>query len=249
MGVPRAWRLAICGLAVVGLTACGTDTRLRGTDPPPAVPHGSPAATPSDDGEVRITDQGSSVITDDGRRITYAVVLENTSRDVAWNAKVTLQLVDSGGRPVADESVDAHELTGQTTIAPGGQGAVTGTLYLDGNRAAGVRATLGDVEWWPVPDGEAPLATFTTSGISHAPSNHSFEILTFGVESDHDQASGSPTATVVFRDKTGAVIGGAEDRLRGGPIPPGRCRRQVKVDPVPGADPARTQVFLTPQQR
>lgn len=268
-GTPRRIRrmsLLLClpGL-VASLGAC-TDGGGGGAGPSPPEPSTAGPASftePPDGGALTVAETGFSSEPNQQEAadiLSYGVVVTNTSEFVALDAVVSIRLLDAGGDPIDEISGEPTDRPARrqtvTRLLPGERLGFGGTVPHHG---AGVADLAVDIEtatwspvseqfWWSHPVTTSDVTTQDTAGAS---------VLRFAVNAAYtrEMIPGELVIggrfTAIFRDGSGAVVGGADCCHAGGgdapvEIPPGESQGQLILDygTPAGADDARTEVYL-----
>ena len=201
----------------------------------------------------------------DGEAVAYAIVVENTSDFVVRNLQLSYRFVDASGAAVHeadrhDDEVPEAEDASIPEIRAGESFAVGSTIYLESSiDVAEIEVELNGIDdWLPVDyyerTGEARIYAgdldVTGIGVGYGLLNE--PVVTFTVESGRSEPTETSLyAYVVFRDTDGAIIGGT--RVLGGDSGPvsipagGSIEREVDGPmEIPGIDPSRTEVYLSP---
>ncbi|MGH3729323.1 MAG: hypothetical protein ACRDTU_11305 [Micromonosporaceae bacterium] len=208
---------------------------------------------------MRVVEKGFSVTKRiDGPMLSYGIVLENTSRFVA-KLDVRIRMLDASGKAVKAMLVQPTAQLTHTVdnIFPGeryGVGYIVSTAGPD-ERARNVvklEVKLVEVEWWPskstpmeyaVP---RPFIRVKLDKMKVEPDKRSGgAAIRFTVVSSHKDAINDPYVRMVFRDKAGKVLGGADSTLNT-VFPPGKSAAEVEIPHgVPdGIDESRSDVFF-----
>jgi hypothetical protein len=186
----------------------------------------APPSAPSvgDSSGIRIVEQGFS---QSGPMASMGVLLRNDTGKVAYRTLVTFDALDPSGRTVISESHQRFRTQVVPTILPGKTVAVGNANLLDDATRRGVSefrsiSVKVQVDQWINPgSGDNGLGEVSATVVVGSGSRESSGIgsLRFDLESANCEttAQGTPTGMVsrgvslVFRDKSGAVVGGSLD--------------------------------------
>lgn len=226
------------------------DDGLDREDDPDELP---PYESPRDGGELRVAEQGFSSL--DDRRgdpepmVSYGVVVENTSDQVAAGVEVTVGLVDPAGQPITD--IVEGEATRTFTIPvlfPHQRFGVGTTSYVERPGVAGLEVGFeSGTEWWPADHELIEFPEVTTSDVTTAHEADDTYTVSFTIDSPYPFAWMRTTNQVyaVLRNGAGEIVGGAHDFLSGGVVAAGTSAGRIHSGyPVPEVDDARTEVYV-----
>lgn len=227
----------------------------------PAEPKGvtTQAAHAPDGGGLRVVEKGFTQFDGPhGFHVSVGVVLENTSKQLAYRSRVTLRIYD-GKRHPAEWGSRGGTVVMVPVLGPGERAGVgTGTAarnstiqasngrLLDGPpvTVTTLEVQLGEAQWLPPDD-----KTFARISARHErtePDSISDEDATirYVIESEHCRPVSGHGIGIVFRSKTGAIAGGDVD----GNMAP--CRPGSETESAtafqsfpPNADLTRTEVY------
>jgi hypothetical protein len=167
-------------------------------------------------GGLRVVEKGITQVSK-GFRVSLGAVVENTSGQVAYRARVTFAYSDAHGRSVVPPN--RPELAMQIPVILPGQRIPVGNwsyVVWDADDTlpvvADVQVTLGSVRW--LPSGSA-FAQITARPHAAARSDVSAETasVTYTVDSHYCRALTPHGVAMVFRDRTGRVVGGSLDLI------------------------------------
>lgn len=185
-------------------------------------------------------------------QVAYAAIVENTSDQVIANARVRLRFLTATGDVVTDNPARDTRTIGR--FLPGQRIALGGTTRREG--AANITRVEAEAiemirpgRWWPEAEdaahGDRRDGELTARDIHVGYGDTGEPVVTFTIESTHEQEVRPLGATVVFRNAAGDIVGGEWSSLDGSVLPRGSMEAEVRVaDPmeIPGIDPARTEV-------
>lgn len=258
---------------VVGFRVAGTSSSSQG---PTTAASPAPSATPSaiphrarqspGGGTIEVVEKGLSSYVDQRayERVSYGIVLANTSTThVAYTARVEIHVVGSDGRPAFDEWEREHyvwRLVG--AILPGQTVGIGGVTYASRLDTVQLQVTVHDALWLP-PDQGGPLwldpvvpaegiaaSKITATGIRTERDPDSADMtLAFTVDSEY-RVPVRLAAEAIFRNSDGVIIGGTGSRsgssLRS--YRPGRSAETVELShspPPPGVDDSKTAIYFS----
>ncbi|CAM3354314.1 hypothetical protein [Stackebrandtia soli] len=189
-----------------------------------------PVEAPTDGG-IEIVDSGFTGHTEiDGDIwVTYGVVIANTSDLVAHNVRVKVSIAGFD-----DGNIDMSQFegaVGTTALTPGQRHAEGGSLLLEPNERVSEALTDGklrldlsvdETEWWPIENRMYQFGVVTATAIkAHFPEQNEndrnrngedlADHITFTTSSTFESPVGV-SVSGVFRDNSGAIIGGFDDR-------------------------------------
>jgi hypothetical protein len=217
-------------------------------------------------GGIRVVEQGFSQ-SDVDESISLGAVLENTGHEVAYRTRVVLRLFDERHRPTAGASPIVQEIP---ILLPGQRIGVGGDARPSaGTTAASFQVELGSTRWVPRdalgsdfspvtatsprtvrPDPTSPSTVdvhYTEVSTNCRPLVDGGAAVVFRDDSGAivGGALGQPGALTVFRDRRGVAVGGESHLPSGNPCDPGtRDMWVIPLDPAPStAVAARTTVY------
>ncbi|TWJ08091.1 hypothetical protein LX16_4311 [Stackebrandtia albiflava] len=246
----RSHRLLLAGVvtavAVAGCTSNPEDDPDTGQPVESAPP--APADESGDGGVVEVAETGHSLTEDSAGdvMVTYAVIVENTSADVAIGTNLDIRLLDSAGEPVTDEVTGNDRIASTVNLVmPGERQAVTNTTYIDGDDVASLEVTVDGSRWLPA--GDARAQAVEVSEVTVAGDGDTWEI-DFRVDSPYAEELTSVATYAVYRDAGGAVVGGsAPNDSRLFAYPSGTGEGQIEVSSAsPDWEPGNTEVYIDP---
>ena len=169
------------------------------------------------------------------------VLLRNSTDKVAYRTLVTLDAVDTNGRTVIDEIHQRFRTQVVPTIRPGEIVAVGNASALDeltqrqGKQASSVTVTVQVAQWLEPGDGSNGVGKITATVVpgSGKRDDRGQGEITYGIESTNCAPMVPRGVSLVFRDASGAIVGGALDN----PPPLGTCKSGTN----PGRQSSLTQ--------
>ncbi|HEY8453803.1 MAG: hypothetical protein FWJ70_08015 [Micromonosporaceae bacterium] len=263
-------RLAVVAL-VTGLGACTADdasTDDSPTRPPsaPATPAPTVFASPPDGAQVVVAETGFSTSPYEpdpsAELLSYGVIVENPGRYVAADVVVHIHLRDAEGRTIDEitgEPADDPQRQAVTRLLPGERIGLGRTVPHYGAEVAdmavevevGGWTTVDDGIWWHRPVTTREVTTRESAGVTTVS-------VTVDAAYTSDMVRGrlwiGGHFTAIFRDGTGAIVGGADCCHGTGrtqvEVPPGRSQAELHLENgTPArADLSRTEVYLPDPQ-
>jgi hypothetical protein len=188
--------------------ACAVPTALAGTA-------GQPADAPGG-GALRVTEKGFSQVGSGGATVSLGAEVENTSKQVAYRARVTFAYADAQGKPaVAPGSTGLNLeipmiLPGQK-IPVGAWSYVVKTASGAFARVAAISVDLGSVNWVASDAAAFQKITASPQGIQRSEVNGASGTLAYTMQWPFCRALTSRGVAMVFRDQSGAIVGGSID--------------------------------------
>jgi hypothetical protein len=260
--------LALAG-PVAGLGACTADGGNDGGPPPSPQPSAvtpTAFAEPPDGAELAVAETGFSVSPyepdESAELLSYGVVIENPSADyLALDVAVDIRLLDADGHPIDEisgERADDPEPRRQsiTRLLPGEQIGLGRTVPHYGSEVADLEVDVEAASWSPVYDEFWWSHPIAASDVTTQDTGDG-AVLRFAVAAAYtdDTIRGQLFIgghfTAVFRDGSGAVVGGADcchgtSGIVTVEVPPGRSEGQLTIEhgPPAQADETRTEVYL-----
>jgi hypothetical protein len=217
-------------------------------------------------GGIRVVEQGFTVSTRDGSA-SLGAVLANTGHQVAYRTRIVLRLLDARHRSVAGTSPIVQDIP---IMLPGQRVGLGGTapLAVD-TTAASFQLELGTARWVPrdalgsdfspviatAPRTIRPDPTLPTTVDVHYTevSTNCQPLIDGGAAVVYRDASGAivggdlgqPGGLTIFRDRRGVVVGGEQRLPSGDPCDPGtRDMWVIPLTPAPSrAAVSRTTVY------
>lgn len=181
----------------------------RATQTPTRRPTPRPTPTPVAREDLVVVEQGFSTWQgefDDGARLSWAAVIENPNSTDTWlatTADIRVSFFDAGGGVISSAS-DSVAL-----VLPGQRAAVVGSDSPFSNPDLGLIASmevrLGQPRW---EEAEGSLGAFEVSGVQMRTGEFGDATVTGQVASTFESEIEDAYATAVYRDASGAVIGG-----------------------------------------
>jgi hypothetical protein len=196
-------------------------------------------------GGVRVVETGYSVLTDPDHAVSYGVVVENTTDDVAYHtvACVKPQL---DADEYEDDGYGCRRFTVEVLL-PGqsvGFGGSERLLPSDGE-VTGLSVELQGPGTWEEPD-EYDRGQIVARGlaVAHSPENH--PVVSFDGRSSYQQDTvRTAAAYAVLRDRDGDIVGATGRELEV-PVRPGEAGRHSLVHEAVVPDLATVEVYLFP---
>jgi hypothetical protein len=222
----RRWLLAVAAVSLVAVAAATTGVVLyRASGSPPAA---SPCAVPSapppgavgpadrapDGGGLRVAETGFTQLSGDGYTVSAGAVLENTSSQYAYRARVTIDVLDRGGRSASSRGGHAFEVP---VILPGQRlafGDWTQVRQAPGRppvTVAAVDLELGAARWVPADQGRDIFAEVTASlsRVERSTIGPNTATIFYSVDSGYCREVVLRGVAFVFRDAAGRIVGGS----------------------------------------
>ena len=253
--VPRHYLVVMLAAALVavfgGAAFAGDPDRSPVDTPSPVEPDpdtGSRAVAGPDSGDLEVVEFGWSV---SGDQLDWGAVVTNTS-----------DIVMAGSRAELTGTAGRQDFTEIPALWPGEHTAVGGRVgHVDAGDLDELTVTVTGTNWvapgpqtdpidvtvdevtagWSDPAGGDPY--WTTGELTEDPHSDSRSVVRFGTDSDRGTIW-HPTATVVFRDADGTIVGvTALDRGRL-TVPPGRSGHVLIVEFPTGAELSTVEVHL-----
>ncbi|MGC4959067.1 hypothetical protein ACLQ2P_38195 [Actinomadura citrea] len=172
---------------------------------------------------MRVVEKGFSTARDRGNRpkLSYGFVLENTSRRAIVVPSIKISFTDASGHRL---EINPDKLRQSAPfILPGQRHGMGGTFgLLAARKARKLEIEIARPLWVPVgtppstvnqPELGARFAEVKASKI-RAERTRGRMRLTFTVESGYTTALTNPHFTVVFRDRSGMIVGGSDDYIK-----------------------------------
>jgi hypothetical protein len=184
-----------------------TSSTASTSTPSPAPSEDSelPPDEASDGAEVAVVETGFSNVTDDsGRLVSYAIVLANRSKDVAFGTVLQIELLDADGEPIKDLVADREQVAlAANLVLPGKRQAISNRTYVD-RPVQRLEITVDEPHWRPA-DGR--FTALTVSEVRPVPDDGKLEIG-FRVQSRYRDEVSPAEAYAIFRDRDGKLLGG-----------------------------------------
>ncbi|WIM98603.1 hypothetical protein ACTOB_002207 [Actinoplanes oblitus] len=213
----RWWWIAAAAVVLVAAGVLFAVTNSAGEEPSADGPtpaasssarpaHSAPACLPT------VSETGFSVVR---QTVQYAVMTRNDCPDAVINAAVKVRVLDPSGDPVAGRD---EQLPDVVVLLPGQELAGAGSFFLDkaGSKVSEVEATF--VAATPAP-AEAfngwPREVRVTDVTVGAADSHGRSVVTGRIVTDPPGATlCSPAASLILRDRSGALIYGMTGQIR-----------------------------------
>lgn len=217
--------VAVAALAVT--TACG-EGGGSSSGAGSAGETGNPKTIASADEVIKVVDKGFLTYRlekpgIESDYLSYGLVIENVSDEVALTVRVSVKFTDEAGKPVQDVG-EGHEFS---VVLPGQQMGFGGSDMYAGPAPGGDRPTIGDmavevtlITALDTPDGKryrkppAPYAELETGDPVAVGRNSRAEKVAVEVTNTYDVPL-KPTATAVVRDAQGVIVGGMDSHPMG----------------------------------
>ncbi|WP_395105432.1 hypothetical protein [Actinomadura sp. SCN-SB] len=231
----------------------------------------SPSASAADGGTVRIVEHGFTRLRDPSgeHRVSWGLIVENTSRTSVVSVPVTVDILDARGRQLITKT-SGHARDRRTAfIPPGGRFGLGDDTYVAGGGARRLRFTLGKAEWLKPGDPRAVRLTASlVKGDLYRVDRDQFYLLgaplraevhrtrrhdltiTFRVESGASEVLEDGKASAVLRDSAGKIVGGTHpaDTAPWTRFPPGWSIQRIRATGVPPTvDPKRIEIYPQPR--
>ncbi|QKG25106.1 hypothetical protein [Actinomadura verrucosospora] len=253
----------------------GGGTAAQGATPSPGpspqvTAVASPAPKAADGGTVRIVEHGFTELEDASgeHRVSWGLVLENTSRTSAVAVPVTVGILDRGGAQLIGKVSDYARHRSTPYIMPGARYGIGDDTYVKRAGAARLTFRLGAAGWVPPGDPRAPRLTASLvkgklyrvdkrqlfllgdppRAEAHRERRHDLTI-TFRVESGAPGLLPDGHASAVLRDTKGRIVGGTgpADTVTWTRFPPGWSIQRIRSRGVPPAvDVTRIEIYPEP---
>jgi hypothetical protein len=227
-------------------------------DPLPPRP-ASPATAAPGHGGVRVIERGFSQLRQDGSVVSLGAVVENTSDLVAYRTRITFRALDAQGQLAT--AAESTQLRQEIPVILPGQRTVVGVWAYVADRPRFTKATvasfeleLGTTHWWPrAGDGsrgnafaEVTAAYQRTDRYDSASPGSA--IVYYAATSMACRTLTSRGVAAVFRDSSGAIVGGTLDNPQTSEYPcsPGTHAESLGTLGLlpPKTDDSRTQVSV-----
>lgn len=195
----------------------------------------------NDDTDVRVVETGFSVLTDPHYDVSYGVVIENPTDEVAYHTVVCVEL-----RLEADEDQGCRRFTVEVLLP--GQRVGFGTLAtLTGDRreVTDLSVEVRGPATWEDPD-EYRRGEIVASGlaVAYSPENH--PVVSFDRESRYQgDVVRTAAAYAVLRNGDDEIIGASGMDLEV-PVRPNEPGRHSIVHEAPAPDLATAEVYIFP---
>jgi hypothetical protein len=262
------WLALVSLVTVLGACTDGGDSDdPESPSPGPATPEPTTFAEPPDGGTLEVAEVGFSEsprTTGDTSAdlLSWGVVIENTSDEyLAVDGAVTVTLLDADGNPIDELSGEpasepVPSLPTLTRLLPGERIGFGHTVPHYGADVADLAVEVEASFWQPVNASHWSAHPITATDVVTQRSGDRVTLgFTVNAAYTGDMVSGQLWVgghfAAIFRDGSGAVIGGADCcHGTGGnnpvQVPPGLSQAELHLDfetPAP-ADDARTEIYL-----
>lgn len=200
--------IMVCGTLISGCVK-GGDSEASKSEGPRIVE----SATAPDGGVVRVVESGFSVDVDRVARCSFGAVVENTSKEyVVSHAGVHFRFLDEAGK--ATEVFGKSETIGEARmIPPGGRAGVgheAGFPNVNSEEELGLAAVSAVVQGEFVWVRSSLLPKMEISSLSYQDGEAGAFWLSFTLDSEYPTIYPWPDLVFVYRDATGAILGGRE---------------------------------------
>ena len=246
--------LVICASSCQGSGPAGRPSPSpdqSGTSPEPsAAPTPRIRKTSSDGAGVEVVEQGFTVTPDTGAgdTVSYGVVVENQSADVALVTRIEVTLLDSAGEPVADLDRDRKVNDASVNLVlPGERQAYTNLPHVAHEDIASLSVEVTGSSWVTADGWHRPIEVHD---VENRPQGDSGMVIDFTAESPYRGTVRPVYSYALFRSDTGELVGGSgwndatpheytEGVVHGtidiaGGVPDGTAEVEVYVDPLLG---------------
>lgn len=256
--------LVVAATALAAVTAPDSGPEPRGEPAPVASWSGVAPVTATqapDGGVLRVVEQGYSLDANPrASRITYGLLLENTSRNrIAYATAVTVRAVDAAGSPqrwLSERQTDIRHTV--YAVFPGQRFGIGAEEWTDGGDVAALTVTVEPSTWVPAdqvlqrdPARQRVIRLGSLAATEVRVTAGREPTVSFSASSGFEERI-PVGVTVLWRDGAGRIVGGgtATDVTACPSVAPGHSRYSIVADrirSVPGTvDAARTEVFLAP---
>jgi hypothetical protein len=178
------------------------------------------ASAAEDSSGLQIVEQGLSRVGPFGSaKASMGVMLRNQTGKVAYRTLVTLDAVDANGRTVVAPIHQLYRTLVVPLILPGESIAIGSAVALDdltqrqGNQAARISITIQVSQWLEAGDGNSGLgrvAATVVNGSGKRDDSGQGEVA-YGIDSTNCSRMAPRGVALVFRDRSGAIVGGSLD--------------------------------------
>lgn len=212
-------RLVITAALVISTSACQGNGTLGRSSPSPedslTSPKPSISPTPrirdtsSDGAAVEVVEQGFTVLADSGAgpKVSYGVVVENRSADVALVTRLEVTLLDSTGEPVTDLDRD-REINDAAVnlVLPGEQQVYTNLPHVAHDDITSLEVEVTGSRWATADGWHRVIEVLEVETRAQGDSGMT---INFTAESPY-RGTVQPVYTyALFRSATGEVVGGS----------------------------------------
>jgi hypothetical protein len=229
-------------------------TAVRCTRTPTPQGRTAPADAAPGGGGLRVVEKGFTQLGDQRESVSIGALVENTSDRVAYRTLITFRVLDAGGRSVTAPGAGRLLRQEVPVIMPGQRFGVGSSANvqeeapLRSATVSTVEVRLERVHWTPRRDDGGAFAAVTAEHwfTDHSGGDDTTGVVRYDIDSPYCDELTPRGAAVVFRDRTGALIGGSFDRgTSQARCKPGRSDGGVLAfESIPaGADDDRTEIY------
>lgn len=236
---------AIAALAMGGCTADpGTDDGGKDSSA------GEPADKSSDGADVEVVDKAVTTTEDSSGTpmVSYAVIVENSSADIATATRLEVRLLDKAGDPVKDLVADNDVFnTAANLVMPGEKQAVTNATYNEGGEVASIEVKASGTAWYSGDDER--FSAVTAGDVTVETSGGDEAKISFRAESAYEDELSTVATYAVLRDADGKLLGGtAPNDAEPTAYEPGSSDGTIEVSSglPPKWDADATEVYVDP---
>lgn len=211
--------VVITAVLVISTSACQGDGPVDRSSPSPedsvTSPKPSPSSTPrirdtsSDGAGVEVVEQGFTVLADSGAgpKVSYGVVVENRSADVALVTRLEVTLLDSTGKPVTDRDRDRETNDAAVNLVlPGEQQVYSNLPHVAHDDIASLEVEVTGSRWATADGWHRPIEVHEVETRAQGDSGM---MINFTAESPY-RGTVQPVYTyALFRSAAGEVVGGS----------------------------------------
>lgn len=212
-------RIVITAVLVISSSACQGNGPLDRSSPSPegSVTSPKPSSSPtprvrdtsSDGAGVEVVEQGFTVSDDSGAgpKVSYGVVVENRSADVALVTRLEVTLLDSAGQPVTDLDRDREVNDAAVNLVlPGEQQVYTNLPHVAHDDIASLEVEVTGSRWATADGWHRAI---DVQEVENRAQGDSGMMINFTAESPY-RGTVQPVYTyALFRSATGQVVGGS----------------------------------------
>ncbi len=203
-----------------------------------------------DGGKVRVEEKGISQITDSHGMpmVSLGVAVESTSKKwVAVDTELRITIMNDSGDEIKD-TVDNGKYKIYDTF-PGRHAALGAQIHVARSGASRIKVDVGTSTWIPQ-DGNAMYSRITVSSVSTRRNFDSWNAaFKLKLSSAYTRSVTGDDVNIIFRDKTGHVIGGAGGDLTQlcDSVPPGHstCLTGTSYPLPEGTVDDRTDAYVS----
>jgi hypothetical protein len=206
------WRVLVAGHgSTPDLTACAVPTGLTGHPD-------APAASAPGGGGLSVAETGFTQTLDGhGKAVSIGATVDNTSSLIAYRTRIRFRVLDAGAASaVAAYSGEALYqvipviMPGQRIGAAAFTDLLTNPITGVARVVASVRVELGTTQWWSPTAAGPALAAVSAKHISTQRSTVEADsgVVKFSATSPYCRSVSDRGVATVFRNQTGAIVGG-----------------------------------------